>query len=78
MSKVIHYAKEGLHKHWWGPGWHTACGRQIPFEKQQADLNDDLPNTTKSLDVTTCKLCRNTMDFYCKKCHHLECDCELS
>lgn len=77
-KKVIHYAKKGFHMHWWGAGWHTGCGRQIPEDEQYHHLDKgmDLPNTTKELDKTTCNLCRNTMDFYCKKCHNRECKCE--
>ena len=78
---VKHYAKEGLFDHWWGVGWHTSCGQQ--YETKDKKMFKDFPgadreNTTKAKALATCKLCRNSMDFYCKSCHRPpnKCKCE--
>ena len=78
-NKVSHYAKKGFHKHWWGAGWHTSCGMQLPYEKDMGFIaeGDDHPRTTKDKNhPNMCKRCSSGMDFACKKCHRNPCVCK--
>ena len=73
MARVIHLAVGGM-KHWWGEGWHTACGKLYP-----KDEGHDGSNTTEDKDEVTCKSCRMSMHYECSVCHvspRIGCVCE--
>lgn len=62
MSKVIHLAVGGR-QHWWGRGWHTACGKQYPEKEGGEGVN-----VTEDKDAVTCRSCRMSIHYVCPVC----------